>query len=95
MADDLRAHLDLLLAQAGQRPRLRRLRHRKRAHEVAEVVCLIRITSKQQFICCDNLASPFYIIAGISKERIIVHVIKTRVKVVQKKQNHNLLYFAP
>ena len=38
VADDLRADLDELLAQAGQRPRLRRLRHRQRAHEVAEVV---------------------------------------------------------
>ena len=38
VADDLRADLDQLFAQAGQRPRLRRLRHRQRAHEVAEVV---------------------------------------------------------
>jgi hypothetical protein len=38
VADDLRADLDQLLAQAGQRPRLRRLRHRQRPHEVAEVV---------------------------------------------------------
>ena len=38
VADDLGADLDQLLSQAGQRPRLRRLRHRQRAHEVAEVV---------------------------------------------------------
>src|SRR3954452_17977429 len=38
VADDLGADLDQLLAQAGQRPRLRRLRHRKRPHEIAEVV---------------------------------------------------------
>ena len=38
MADDLRADLDQLLAQAGQRPRFRRLRHRQRAHEIAQVV---------------------------------------------------------
>jgi len=38
VADDLRTDFDQLLAQAGQRPRLRRVRHRQRAHEVAEVV---------------------------------------------------------
>ena len=38
MADDLRADLDQLLAQTGQRPRLRGLRHRQRAHKVADVV---------------------------------------------------------
>ena len=38
VADDLGADLDQLLAQAGQRPRLRRLGHRQRSHEVAEVV---------------------------------------------------------
>ena len=38
VARDLRANLDELLAEAGQRPRLRRLRHRQRTHEVAEVV---------------------------------------------------------
>jgi hypothetical protein len=38
LADDLRADLDQLFAQAGQRPRLRRLRHRQRPHEVAEVI---------------------------------------------------------
>ena len=38
MADDLGADLDQLLAQAGQRPRLRGLRHRQRPHEVAEII---------------------------------------------------------
>src|SRR6516162_3668227 len=38
VADHLGADLDQLLAQAGQRPRLRRLWHRQRPHEVAEVV---------------------------------------------------------
>ena len=38
MAHDLRADLDQLLAQAGQRPRLRRFWHRQGAHEIAEVV---------------------------------------------------------
>src|SRR5262249_13957804 len=38
MADDLRADLDLLLAQAGHRPRLRCLGHRQRSHEVAKVI---------------------------------------------------------
>jgi hypothetical protein len=38
MADDLRADLDQLLPQAGQRPRLRRLGHRQRPHEIAKVV---------------------------------------------------------
>jgi hypothetical protein len=38
VADDLGADLDQLLAQAGQRPRFRRLRHRQRSHEVAQVV---------------------------------------------------------
>jgi hypothetical protein len=38
MADDLRADLDQLLAQAGQRPRLRRLGHGQRSNEVAEIV---------------------------------------------------------
>jgi len=38
MADDLRADLDQLLAQAGQRPRFRRLGHRQRPHEVGKVV---------------------------------------------------------
>jgi hypothetical protein len=37
MADDLRADLDQLFAQAGQRPSLRRFGHRQRSHEVAEV----------------------------------------------------------
>src|SRR6266851_1794004 len=34
VADDLGADLDQLLAQAGQRPRLRRLRHRQGSHEI-------------------------------------------------------------
>jgi hypothetical protein len=34
----LGADLDQLLAQAGQRPRLHRLRHRQRPHEIAEIV---------------------------------------------------------
>jgi len=38
MADDLRTDLDQLLAQTGQRPPLRRLGHRQRPHEVAEVI---------------------------------------------------------
>jgi hypothetical protein len=38
VADDLGADLDQLLAQAGQRLRLRCFRHRQRAHEVAKVV---------------------------------------------------------
>ena len=38
MADNLGADLDQLLAQAGQRPRFRRLGHCQRAHEVAKVV---------------------------------------------------------
>ena len=38
MAHDLGADLDQLLAQAGQRPRLCRLGHRQRPHEIAEVV---------------------------------------------------------
>jgi hypothetical protein len=38
VADDLRADLDQLLALAGQRPCLRRFRHRQHAYEVAEVV---------------------------------------------------------
>jgi hypothetical protein len=38
VADDLGADFDQLLAQAGQRPRLRRLRHRQRPHEIAEIV---------------------------------------------------------
>ena len=38
VADDLGDDLDQLLAQAGQRPRLRRLRRRQRAHEVAQGV---------------------------------------------------------
>jgi hypothetical protein len=37
MADDLRADLDQLLAQTGQRPRVSRPRHRQRPHKVAEV----------------------------------------------------------
>ena len=37
MPDDLRADLDELLAQ-GQRPRVCGLRHRQRAHEVADVI---------------------------------------------------------
>jgi hypothetical protein len=32
MADDLCADVDQLLTQAGQRPRLRRVRHRERSH---------------------------------------------------------------
>src|SRR5437870_12206949 len=38
VADNLGADLDQLLAQAGQRPRLRGLRHRQRPHEVAEII---------------------------------------------------------
>src|SRR5271165_3863045 len=38
VAHDLGTDLDQLLAQAGQRPRLRRLRHRQRPHEIAEIV---------------------------------------------------------
>jgi hypothetical protein len=38
VAHDLGADLDQLVAQAGQRPRLRRLRHRQRPHEIAEIV---------------------------------------------------------
>src|SRR5271169_3042526 len=38
VAHDLGADLDQLLAQAGQRPRLRRLRHCQRPHEIAEIV---------------------------------------------------------
>jgi len=38
MADNLRADLDELLAQAGQRSRLRGFRHRQRPHKVAQVV---------------------------------------------------------
>ena len=38
MAHDLRADLDQSLAQAGQRPRLRRFWHRQGAHEITQVV---------------------------------------------------------
>ena len=38
VAHDLGADLDQLLAQAGQRPRLRHLRYRQRPHEIAEIV---------------------------------------------------------
>ena len=38
MADDLRADLDQLLFQAGQRPVLDRLGRRQRAQEVADIV---------------------------------------------------------
>ena len=38
VADDLRADLDQLFAQAGQRSRLRHLWHRQRPHEVAQIV---------------------------------------------------------
>jgi hypothetical protein len=38
VADDLDADLDQLLAQASQRPRFRRLGHRERPHEIANVV---------------------------------------------------------
>src|SRR5712691_10543084 len=38
MADDLGADPNQLLPQARQRPRVRRLRHRQRPHEIAEVV---------------------------------------------------------
>ena len=38
MADDLCADLDQLFAQAGQRPRLRGLRHRQRAHEITDII---------------------------------------------------------
>ena len=38
VAHDLGADLNQLLAQAGQRPRLRRLRNRQRPHEIAEIV---------------------------------------------------------
>jgi hypothetical protein len=38
VAEDLGADLDQLLAQAGQRPRLRCFRQRQRSHEIAQVV---------------------------------------------------------
>jgi len=38
VVDDLGADLDQLLAQAAQRPWLRRVRHRQRPHEITEVV---------------------------------------------------------
>jgi hypothetical protein len=38
VADHLGADLDQLLSQAGQRPRLRGLRHRQRPQEIAEIV---------------------------------------------------------
>jgi len=38
VAHDLGADLGQLLAQAGQRPRFRRLWHRQRPHEIAEIV---------------------------------------------------------
>jgi hypothetical protein len=38
VADDFSADLDQLLAQAGQRPRFSRLRHREGSHEIAEIV---------------------------------------------------------
>jgi len=38
MADDLRADLDQLLGQTGQRPRLDRLGHRQRSHEIAKII---------------------------------------------------------
>jgi hypothetical protein len=38
VADDLGVDLDQLLAQAGQRPRFRRLGYRQRPHETAKVV---------------------------------------------------------
>ena len=38
MADDLGAELDQLLLEAGQRPRLHRLGHGQRAHEIAQIV---------------------------------------------------------
>jgi hypothetical protein len=38
VADDRGVDLDQLLAQAGQRPRFRRLGHRQRPHEIAKVV---------------------------------------------------------
>src|SRR3954452_39603 len=38
MADDLRADLDQLFAQAGQRPHPYRLGHCQSAHEIADVI---------------------------------------------------------
>jgi hypothetical protein len=38
MADDLRADLDQLLAQAGQGPWFHPLGHRQRPHEIAQLV---------------------------------------------------------
>src|SRR3954447_22786261 len=38
MADDLRADLDQLLLEAGQRPRLCCLWHRQCAHEITQIV---------------------------------------------------------
>ena len=38
MANDLGADLDQCFAQAGRRPRFRRLGHRQGAHEAAEIV---------------------------------------------------------
>ena len=38
VAEEIGTDLDQLLAQAGERPRLRRLGHRQRPHEIAEVV---------------------------------------------------------
>jgi hypothetical protein len=38
VTDDLRTDLDQLVAQAGQRPRVRGLRHRQRPHEIGQVV---------------------------------------------------------
>jgi hypothetical protein len=38
MADDLRADLDQLLLEAGERPRLCCFRHRQRPHEIPEII---------------------------------------------------------
>jgi hypothetical protein len=38
VTDDIRGDLDQRLAQAGQRPRLRRHGHRQHPHEIAEIV---------------------------------------------------------
>jgi len=38
VADDFGPDLDQLLAQTGQRPRLRGLWHRQGSHEIAEIV---------------------------------------------------------
>ena len=50
-----RADLDQLLAQTGQRPRLRRFGHRQRAHKVAEVVGQ-RVELEADGICGEGAA---------------------------------------